>query len=734
MSFKKEMELEERLNAIASKAVREPSEEEFTNPFKSSVSKPMSTSKEQIDIDDLRQLSIEAQLAKISTNAIVDKLGIRPSKIKSDVTKEMILDYQNEMLKPIEVGGIKYKYHPSSLDLDEIIYIAPHVDILSDAEERQARNEMIRIAREIERLKEEQSSIPSVIEKTHNTYNTELSYLAKYGETEKKNVKTINAKYNSTIDYLTGQLQSITDKILEKEKQIEEIQFAINSNDMKKSENQAEEIRISNQNKARLKAYEEDLNLLNRGKLNATRLPNETDEEYRERLRQTGQLTVDEDEMAQSANLYNRDKLRERIMELVRDTGIISNALKFLDHEQVFKINQNWSRIKRDFLKVYGFDNNTVKEQDLIDFFEQEVDPIIDAINKGKAPPPTEYQEPESPDATAKSFSTYAELNKLGRDKLVEYYQYIKNIDPRKDTNKYPRSKEDMLKKLMAEKLVSDREVTGQPIGEPAPLSTIPSLFTSVKSPVLAKRVYSLDELKEMSTPFLEKLIQSQSPVAVSGADEEAVRKAKIIVSSARKAIASTNIDKFYEELDKIEAEDANLVTNSLPDIYPRAITGSGLQPIKHDIPNLIEFGKVKISPRKLYYNNTLAIKHKSGNSLVGLPNVQVSDKFVSIIMNLLKGQKPSLKDFTQLELNEKGVYDSLIYIAGLQKEVDNNFNETKQHLKNRLELIEGQIGAGNNNPALKKELHALLGKMAHTGMIGYGDAKRYYTSVTKRV
>ena len=88
----------------------------------------------------------------------------------------------------------------------------------------------------------------------------------------------------------------------------------------------------------------------------------------------------------------------------------------------------------------------------------------------------------------------------------------------------------------------------------------------------------------------------------------------------------------------------------------------------------------------------------------------------------------------TALDLNEKGIYDTLINIAGLQKEVDNNFNETKQQLKNRLELVEGSIGAGNTNPALKKELHALLGKMAHTGMIGYGDAKKHYLSVCRNV
>ena len=90
------------------------------------------------------------------------------------------------------------------------------------------------------------------------------------------------------------------------------------------------------------------------------------------------------------------------------------------------------------------------------------------------------------------------------------------------------------------------------------------------------------------------------------------------------------------------------------------------------------------------------------------------------------------MKDFSTLDINEKGLYDSLIYMAGLQKEVDNTFHDTKNQLKNRLELLEGEIGAGNNNPKLKKELLYLLSKMVKTGMVGGGDAKRYYQSVCK--
>ena len=725
------MDLEERLNKIASKAVREPIQEEFTDPFKSSVSKSKSSSIEQIDNDDMRQLTIEAQLSKIATNAIVDKLGMRPSKIKSEVTKEMILDYQNEMLKPIEIDGVKYKYHPSSLDLDKIAY-APIHKILLSVEIRALEGRIESITKtnvaletqlvdlfEMEETKD-RKDYDAIIGEIQSDETTSLQYKARES-------KRIRDQYEIKKSEMKDRKETILQEINANEMVIDRMKQIINENERKKAENKGEEVRIKKVNALKIKAYEEDLNLLNRGRMNVTREPNETDEEYALRLIQTGQTTVNEDDMAQSADLYNRDKLRELVMELVRDTGIISNAIKFLDGDQVFKINQNWSRIKRDFLKAYGFDNKTVKEQDLINFFLEEVDPIIDAVNKGKAPPTAdllgEISEQVIGQATAPEAEvripqiTVSALEKMTVKQLVDWIA--------KNHVEFAGEFASITGKPNKIKFIVEQGWTEKPSTQ----VPITASFSPIRS---AKRVYSLEELSTISEPFLLKLIQSQSPVAVGGADEEAVRKAKVIIASARKALASTTIDKFYGHLDEIEAEEAGIITTSLSDIYPRAITGSGLKPIKHDIPNLIEFGKVKISPRKLYYNNTLAIKHKSGNSLGGLPNVQVSDKFVSIIMNLLKGQKPSLKDFTQLELNEKGVYDSLVYIAGLQKEVDNNFGETKQHLKNRLELVEGEIGAGNNNPKLKKELHSLLGKMAHTGMIGYGDAKRHYLNVTK--
>lgn len=738
------MELEERLNKIASKAVREPDEEEFTNPFKSSVSKPTSTSKEKIDVNDLRQLTIEAQLAKISTNAIQDKLGSKPSKIKSDVTKEMILDYQNEMLKPIEVGGVKYKYHPSSIDIDLEEYVPPN-RLPSDDEISDVRNERLNISKELPKIEKRISFLNKSVLDVRDKYDRDIAEtILRYQRYEdfplqQEKQREITFRFERALDNLQRLIDEEQAKYANGIAYIDGVNQALEELKMKQSENQAEETRVKNINKARLKAYEEDLKLLNRGRLNVTQEEGESEEDYKERLRQTGQMTVSEDDMANSADLYNRDKLRELVLELVRDTGIISNAIKFLDQDQVFKINQNWSRIKRDFLKAYGFDNKTVKEQDLIDFFLQEVEPIIDAINKGKAPPTADLlgEIPEAvvgevveavaePKPKKPKLKTFAELQTMGADALKAYYLKFK-----KAPAKWNKKLDDIRLFIQEADLVadknpdgSDREIEG---------ITSPPLGSSLG----AKKTHTIAELEAIAQPVFDKLTAEWERITSTSADEDRRTLGGVIlakIGNAEDAFEEGDKDKFYRSLNELEDLVPDIIRREarMAEIYPREITGNGLQPIKHDIPNLIEFGKVKISPRKLYYNNTLAIKHKSGNSLVGLPNVQVSDKFVSIIMNLLKGKKPSLKDFTQLDLNEKGIYDSLIYIAGLQKEVDNNFGETKQQLKNRLELIEGSISAGNTNPSLKKELHALLGKMAHTGMIGYGDAKRYYASVCK--
>ena len=100
--------------------------------------------------------------------------------------------------------------------------------------------------------------------------------------------------------------------------------------------------------------------------------------------------------------------------------------------------------------------------------------------------------------------------------------------------------------------------------------------------------------------------------------------------------------------------------------------------------------------------------------------------------MNILNGKQINHNDLKKIDLYEKQLLDNLLYLSGLHKTIDNTLSHTRQAMKHRLELIEGEISAGNTNPDLKKELHGLLLKMAHGGLISNPQAYSHYRNLTK--
>lgn len=722
---RREIELEGRLNAISSKAVRTPEAPEAPE-----IQMSREYGLDAADLD-MRETQIEAQLAKISKNAIEDKLGFKPSKIKSAVTKDMIFEYQQEMQKPIEINGRKYRYHPSSVDIDIIQYVPPN-KILSSTEIRALEGRIERITNANTEIEKSILKLASDDAQLNRDYDSERGILSRMSilvEPEReRNLTRIDLQFNQFKQEIELKRQRFLQEILDNEMVITRMQEIIESNARKQSENQAEKTRVDRENKARLKAYEEDLKLLNRGRMDIRQEADESDEEYRQRLIQTGQMTDNEDEMQRAAALFNRDKLKTNMLELLRDTAKISNVLAFMADDEVFSANQLFGGIKKMFLETFGFNNTSVSERAIYEFIDKIISPVNDAVEKGLRErvgtrltgEETKIELGEEP-PPGYPLSPLQQLAKLKVPELKDYYRA-------RSTKKAigSRTKQEILKFIQDENLFAPppeepvAEALPPPVfGEPVPMS---------RDDVVGVLMRELPDFKKIIRQRIDDFEESAARGNRIARNEIQTNQDILGILNAMKE--SDPIDKIYQSLDELNAFAPQFVSIRLGEIYPRVITGLGLKPIKHDIPNLIEFGRVMISPRKLYYKNTLAIKHKSGNSLAGLPNVQVSDQFVSIIMNLLRGQKPTLRDFSALDLQEKGIYDSLIYTAGLQKETDNTFKETKKQLKDRLELVEGEIGAGNTNPLLKKEMLHLLGKMAHTGMIGYGDAKRYFKAV----
>jgi len=626
-----ELELERRLNDRASKAIHEITPDS-NHSFRSRPTADTFSSDLMDASVDLRALQIEAQLAKIATNAIKEKLGFKPSKIKTDVTKEMIDDYQAEMVRPIKIGDHFYKYHPSSVDIDLVEFVA--LPEMTAADKRAAEELSRRLSTRASNIQASFKELTDAEEETRKTYDDENT--PRQGESTKSRINRIPENlrmFNNTMRRIDSERERRRSEYSDTMAALERITEELDRDKFYIGQNRAEKKRVDTLNGEKLKAYSEDINLLNRGRMNVQQDPNESDEAFAQRLKELGQVTVSEDQIISAAEQYNRSKLRDKMKELSRNSVVTSNAVKDLSMDEVYEVNKKFAFIKDAFLKLYGFNNTTLETRDLTEFFRNaiEANPFEAALREAEK---FGVQPPEG----IRRAATAAEVQR----------------------------------------------------GE----VTLPEVLTE-------------ETAKRFSTPQLIQWIGRNHPnITIPNVRGESGKQKLILIlideGIIRQPIASPPLGS--------------------------SLSGFG---IKHDIPNLVEFGRVKISPKKLYYSNVLSVKHKSGSSFNGVPNIRVSDGFVGVIMNLLKGQKPTIKDFNALDLNEKGVYDTLIQTAGLGKEVDNTFNDTKKQLKNRLELVEGEIGAGNTNPDLKAELHHLLGSMAHSGMIGHTDARRHYMNVT---
>jgi len=673
-----------------------------------------------------RDLALEAQLNKVSSNAIVYKLGWKPLKIKSDVTAEMIREYEKEMMKPVEIGGHKYKYHPSAVNTDLEEYVPPvdEADIMRPDDLERAKNEIERAMTLITRNNTQIYRLANIIgPQVDAKYDQEVASLDALGG-KPAALAHAEAKYIKESTRIRDAIAASAEIVRDLEARVAGIQAAIETNDDRKSRNSTEATRVKTVNYEKLKAAEDDFNLLNRGRAKIDRGESETDEEYQRRLIETGALTYDEDAMEASADLEFREQLRNKMKEILRNTALISNAIKLLSGEEVFETVKQWERVKKAYLDVYGPFNPNVTEDDLKVFFLDMVAPSIDSLNSKYGPAVSAAAAvPTLAVVTPRPTLTEIEVNRkafLKGDLTAWVGTHYPELS---EKLKRAGTKANQIAYLIREKLVVPTEVqtftvarTGGPSDYVAPiaeekveedegrhLADLKSAFANIYGQEITdnthyQHVVASNSLKSFNQRFEE--------LALDGYDMSAMNEFRAKTGLGLRRVVGHGV-------------------------HGTQITGGyGLQPIKHALPKLIDFGRVKISPSSLYYKNTLAIKHKSGNSLTGINNTRVSDQFVSIIMDLLKGKKPTLKDFSRLGIGEKQIYDQLIFMAGLSKDVDNDFGSTKEHMKKRLQLVEGEIGAGNNNPDVKKELHSLLHKMAQCNMIGYDAAKKHYKSV----
>jgi len=145
------------------------------------------------------------------------------------------------------------------------------------------------------------------------------------------------------------------------------------------------------------------------------------------------------------------------------------------------------------------------------------------------------------------------------------------------------------------------------------------------------------------------------------------------------------------------------------------------------DVPKHAHFGKNIILLNKLYYQNTLSIKDKKMHSVENFPNVKVSDNLTNILYHMcIKNTKPTKETLNSLNASEKKLFDLLLYVSGLGKNIGTNKDENIKELKDRLKLVESQIRAGNNNVVVKNEMKEIIKKLHLYNVISHNNGKAY--------
>jgi predicted S18 family serine protease len=88
--------------------------------------------------------------------------------------------------------------------------------------------------------------------------------------------------------------------------------------------------------------------------------------------------------------------------------------------------------------------------------------------------------------------------------------------------------------------------------------------------------------------------------------------------------------------------------------------------------------------------------------------------------------------DIYELSEKEQELFTILMYKSGFYKETPINNKNIIKKLKERLQLVEGEIKAGNNNTDNFKELYEIIFKMTNLGVISLSAGRNYYKEIKK--
>ena len=132
--------------------------------------------------------------------------------------------------------------------------------------------------------------------------------------------------------------------------------------------NETEKIRIRDKNKQLMKDLDVKFNLLNRDRISVTKQPNETDEQYFQRIKELEATTVDPNIYKDKAALEEIKKLKRNLKDILNDPSKIEDIIKkFPNSQDIYIINLNWKKISEFLKSKYGVNSKFATVNEYID-------------------------------------------------------------------------------------------------------------------------------------------------------------------------------------------------------------------------------------------------------------------------------------------------------------------------------------------------------------------------------
>jgi hypothetical protein len=203
---------------------------------------------------------------------------------------------------------------------------------------------------------------------------------------------------------------------------------------------------------------------------------------------------------------------------------------------------------------------------------------------------------------------------------------------------------------------------------------------------------------------------------------------------------SSTNIPQLvkqaYEEPSAIEPDIGKMGGNGLrkrgrPIIHGKGVKVNYSRVPKVDnskkvekVPSYIEFGKHFLNQHNLS-RGILHIRRRSGNILKDLPKQAIGGQLKKVLITLTGTGTPSFEDINELNTHEKEILNKVVKHCSIdQRLFVPTPNKTKEEQDmNRLQILSGEITAGQNNPQVVRELKTLLLRLKNSGRIPKREA-----------